>query len=594
MFIPSNSLPKYDKNDKYKVLNRNFWFEDFRPWQDVIIDSILSWKDTVAIMPTWGWKSICFQIPALLFPWLTIVISPLISLMKDQVDALQSNWVAAITMNSNLEEGDAKMAFLDLLSGWTKLLYISPEKFANPNFISLLRKHNINVSFVAVDEAHCVSQWWHDFRPSYTKLKDSIKNININGKRPIIAAFTATATPLVKDDIITQLDLFQPNAHTFWFKRDNLKLFILQKQKDDEKLNYIVETLNKISNVKGSKIIYASTQKNVEKIYKFLSERNYKVWYYHWALSSQEREKNQDDFMSWNIDIIVATNAFWMWVDKSDIRLVVHFNLPWSLEAYYQEIWRAWRDWKMSICMIFYSYFDKNIQEFFLQWQNPPKPLVYAVFNTIKNFAKLENSKTIQKTWNEIKEKIDPDMKNEMVIWVAIEALQKNWYIKIEEKDAIKPTLLFTEPYDVLKSLVSPKAKKKVEVLEKFKDYIDQNLWQVKEFDVKKFCRVHDFKESSVLDFFKLFKVKWEIVYTAPSRARIMTILKEDNLETFDWMELERKKVYSEEKLKMVEKFLLSQECKHNFILKYFWDENIFQWNCWLCNHCLQQKIKGS
>ena len=589
MFFQATTQKVFHPWEKLKILNKHFWYDEFRPWQDVIIDSILSWKDTIAIMPTGGWKSICFQIPALLFPWLTIVISPLISLMKDQVDALQNNQISAITMNSNLEEGDSKANFLDLLSGWIKLLYISPEKFANPNFLILLRKHNIKVSFVAIDEAHCVSQWWHDFRPSFTKLKDSIIKVNVSGEKPVVAAFTATATPLVKDDIIKQLDLKNPSVHVFWFKRDNLKLFILNREKDDEKLKYIEDTLSKIKNVGGSKLIYASSQKNVEKVYSYLKEQGYNVWYYHWALSSNEREKFQDDFMSWKLEIIVATNAFWMWVDKSDIRLVMHYNLPGSIEAYYQEIWRAWRDWKQSICIIFYSKHDKFIQQFFLDWQNPSKELVKSVFNTIKSEIWKVEWNTIQITWTEIKNKIDPDIKNDIVISVAIEALQKNEYIKIEERDSIKPKLIFKESYHSLKAKISERAKKKIEILDKFKNYIDTTIWQELEFDIKRFCRLQDLKESSVLDFFKEFKIRGEIVYTAPSRARIITLLKTDNLETFDWKALEEKKRYSGEKLNMVEKFLQANECKHNFILKYFGEVDLFDTSiwCWLCNYCL-------
>lgn len=350
-----------------EILSKYYGYTSFRKGQESIINSILSEKDVLAIMPTGGGKSICYQLPALILDGMTIVISPLISLMKDQVDALKTMGINAAFINSSLSNKEFNEILNNIRKNNYKILYIAPERLDAHEFIELI--NNNNISQIAIDEAHCVSQWGHDFRLSYRRISDFIKNLP---KRPIITAFTATASEEVRADIINLLCLENPDCYITGFDRENLSINIV---KSSSKNKYILDYIKNHKNESG--IIYAATRKEVENIHNGLSKRNISVSKYHAGLSKNERSKNQEDFINDDVDIMVATNAFGMGIDKPNIRWVIHYNMPQSIENYYQEIGRAGRDGEKSECVLLFSPGDVHIQKYLIDIgvENPERKL---------------------------------------------------------------------------------------------------------------------------------------------------------------------------------------------------------------------------
>lgn len=342
--------------DKYQILKQYFGYEDFRPGQLTAIDSILSGTDTVAIMPTGGGKSICFQVPAMMFRGITVVISPLISLMNDQVRALSQCGIPAAYLNTSLDEKVISRVFSEAEKGKYKIIYVAPERLQTQGFRTLCDK--VEISFVAIDEAHCVSQWGQDFRPSYLDIMEFISSLN---KRPVVAAFTATATRIVKQDIVELLGLVNPKEIATGFDRENL-YFEVVKVKD--KLTALKRYLDLYSGNSG--IVYCSTRKNVDELYYELKNDNISVTRYHAGLSKNERKLNQDSFIEDKSTVIVATNAFGMGIDKSNVSFVIHYNMPGDIESYYQEAGRAGRDGSDANCVLLYSPSDTIVQKWFI------------------------------------------------------------------------------------------------------------------------------------------------------------------------------------------------------------------------------------
>lgn len=343
--------------DKFELLKQYFGHDSFRDGQENIIDNISSGRDALCIMPTGGGKSICYQIPALMSDGIAIVISPLISLMKDQVTSLNQNGIRAAYINSTLTPAQQSRAIYNAMRGEYKLIYVAPERLEAPAFLNLC--NSIKISLIAVDEAHCVSQWGHDFRPSYLKIADFISKLD---NRPVISAFTATATDAVKRDILNLLGLKNPFEITTGFDRKNLFFAVKRPQNKQKELLAIVS-----EHKNQSGIIYCATRKNVEKVSDFLNENGYDSLIYHAGLSNEIRSKNQDDFINDRCNLIVATNAFGMGIDKPDVRFVVHYNMPKNLENYYQEAGRAGRDGENSDCVLLYSPGDVYTQKFFIE-----------------------------------------------------------------------------------------------------------------------------------------------------------------------------------------------------------------------------------
>lgn len=347
-------------NDKYytpeQALKILFGYDSFRTGQKSVIDSILAGRDAFAVMPTGAGKSVCYQIPAVLLPGITLVVSPLISLMQDQVKALNEAGVPAAFINSSLSEKDYNETIRRARQGTYKIIYIAPERLVTEGFLALAK--SVPVSMVTVDEAHCISQWGQDFRPSYMKIVEFVKTLE---KRPIISAFTATATETVREDIICTLGLQNPFTLVNGFDRENL-FFQVDKPKNKEQ--YILKYISEHSGDSG--IIYCATRKNVDNIYELLKGKGVSVGKYHAGMSAGERKKMQDDFVFDYTSIVVATNAFGMGIDKSNVRFVIHYNMPQSMENYYQEAGRAGRDGLDAKCILLFSPQDIVINRFLL------------------------------------------------------------------------------------------------------------------------------------------------------------------------------------------------------------------------------------
>lgn len=329
------------------VLKQYFGYEQFRPLQEEIISHVLAQKDALVLMPTGAGKSLCYQIPALALEGATLVISPLIALMKDQVDALQANGISAGFLNSTLTGYEIAKTIDDVRVGEIKILYVAPERFAVPGFIEFLT--SIHLSLIAVDEAHCISEWGHDFRPDYRNLN----TLRIRFPRVPIIALTATATPRVRDDIIAQLNLSSPRIFTSSFNRANLTYGVYPK---DNTFELLLQILKRHKD--KSVIIYCFSRANTEKLAEKLRKSGVKAMAYHAGLDSDVRRKTQEDFIKDRTAVIVATIAFGMGIDKPDVRAVIHYDLPKSVEGYYQETGRAGRDGLPSECVLFYSYGD--------------------------------------------------------------------------------------------------------------------------------------------------------------------------------------------------------------------------------------------
>jgi len=360
--------------DPLDALEHHFGFREFLSGQEAVVSSLLSGKDCLAVMPTGGGKSLCYQLPAMVMEGVTIVVSPLIALMKDQVDGLQRKGIPATMINSTLSGAEQSDRLRDLAEGRFKLVYVAPERFRSSQFIEALKR--VPIALFAVDEAHCLSQWGHDFRPDYLRLSEAVAALDY----PQTAAFTATATPEVRKDILEVLKLRDPLVSISGFERPNLSLRI--RHCDGHREKY--DALSDLIESQRTGIIYCSTRKRVEEVSTTLSSRGIKLVAYHGGMEDQDREWAQNVFLDRSYDVVVATNAFGMGIDRSDVRFVAHFDVPGSIEAYYQEAGRAGRDGEPATCELLFNYADTRTQEFFIDGNNPGPDILLDTYALLR------------------------------------------------------------------------------------------------------------------------------------------------------------------------------------------------------------------
>ncbi len=562
-----------------KILYDVFGYNQFRPPQKEIIESILDDHDVLAILPTGAGKSVCYQLPSLIFDGLTIVISPLISLMQDQVEQIKSKIPSAYLNSFQSYEEQRKINAL-IIDKKIKLLYVSPEKFNTTTFQQLISK--VKVSHLAVDEAHCISHWGHDFRPSYLKIAEIFNEI----PRCPVSAFTATATPEVRFDIIKLLELQTPKIFVKGFYRPNIQLEVIRSK------NRIDKLIDVLSNTKGSKIIYCQTRKETEELNDKLVSKNFPSLPYHAGMTNEERTYTQEFFLNNKSEIIVATNAFGMGINKPDIRSVIHFGMPDSIESFYQEFGRAGRDGLKSFSFLIHSNRDRKIHEFFLHNSFPSRKTIHEFYSRLNDILKLKIGETSKKVFpydikilREIVGKNFPDQ----LIQSIIKTFEQNGIIRfISENDFV-----------LIKILFQP------EKLRDLEEQIPTNSYLLLEFLFRKFGS-KIFREKIKINLSTFF----EEIYLL--RTQIETTLNElDQAGLIDYkmqsfedgfyfaqprMHPEKLPINFEDieehlrkgiiKLNEMEKYSLTDECRWKFILKYFGEEVEEDFKCYLCDNC--------
>jgi ATP-dependent DNA helicase RecQ len=400
----------------HDVLEKYFGFREFLDAQEEVITAIAGGADALVVMPTGGGKSLCYQLPALLMEGTTVVVSPLIALMKDQVDALQRRGISATLINSSLGPEEQRERIRALARGEFKLVYIAPERFRSRSFLEALGQSTI--ALFAVDEAHCLSMWGHDFRPDYFRLNQVLETLG----RPQVAAFTATATPEVRRDILTHLGLREPREFVAGFARPNLKLLISPVANEPQKY----ERLHALIREHKTGIVYCSTRKRVEAVAETLKLAKISSILYHAGMSDEEREKAQNEFMQGRRDIVVATNAFGMGIDRADIRFVAHFDVPGSVEAYYQEAGRAGRDGEAATCDLFFNHADTRVQEFFIEGSNPPLEVIVQIYEMLRR--EMDEKHELQISIKEMATRLSFEG-NDMMLSSSLHVLDREGYI---------------------------------------------------------------------------------------------------------------------------------------------------------------------
>jgi ATP-dependent DNA helicase RecQ len=562
--------------DIERVLQERFGLERFRPGQREVIESVLRRRDVLCVMPTGGGKSLCYQLPALVCPGTTLVVSPLIALMKDQVDALTGRGIRATLINSTLDPAEQRNRMLAMEAGAFDLVYVAPERFQSRRFVEALAR--TKPALLAVDEAHCISEWGHDFRPDYARLGRARRDLGM----PPCIALTATATDLVRRDIAEQLDLQEPAVFVTGFDRPNLVYRVVEARREADKLAALGEALDRVP---GSAIVYTSSRKRCEEVARFLGASRPTV-VYHAGMNREERTEAQDRFMSGDAQVVVATNAFGMGVDKPDIRGVIHYNIPGTLEAYYQEAGRAGRDGLPAQCLLLYAPGDRFLQEMFIENEYPAPPAVYQVYDFLRGL----DDDPIELTQLEIRERSGTTL-NESAVGTAIRLLEGAGVLeRLRPRENMAIVRLRVEPDEPsLVERLPAQAHVQRVVMTGLAGLVGNRFGEAVYFQLDQLAAALGLDRAALTRALRHITAELPVDYVPPFRGNAVRLIdRRRKLRDLgiDFPALLQRKKQEYEKLDRMIGYAETRGCRRSYLLGYFGDRTAEGIQCGRCDQC--------
>lgn len=571
------------------LLRYLFGYDSFRGEQEKVILSLLKGKDTLAIMPTGQGKSLCYQIPAQLFSGLTLVISPLIALMKDQVDSLKAIGYPAAAINSQTSAGAVQRAFLEIYQGKLKALFVAPERLETKSFISAMQ--GVDISLVAIDEAHCISEWGYDFRPSYQRIAEGISAISPR-KRPIMLALTATATEEVIEDIQTFLNLQSPTVIVGGFERPNLSLSIFALENKRQKLLQILNA------VQGAAMVYTMSRKLAEETATFLQRRGVSATYYHAGLSDEERSRIQDAFFKNEFRVVCATNAFGMGVNKPDVRVVVHLELPETIESYYQEAGRAGRDGKKSYAVLLYSPRDIEKGDYLLAQSYPTREEVEFVFDELRKRLGRSASPTLTTPRQDLLGALQRQFGKSfgsIKLDAALDILANASLIeRLDGEGEMESLQVIASRETLMEWVESGRNAVQKQIFEQLlRSFGNECFSTMVQFSLSQFAFKAGVEQNEALKTFQEWGQAGLVEFQSGelvSLAMLAPNLRPKKL-PIDWRAIERRKSVAEKKFRSIKNYIRYPKCRRNYILDYF-GETRYSERCGICDNCLGRHEK--
>ncbi|MEO5818742.1 MAG: ATP-dependent DNA helicase RecQ [Gemmatimonadaceae bacterium] len=556
------------------VLRARFGFDDFRPGQERAVSSVLAGRDTLVVLPTGGGKSVCYQVPALLLPGITVVVSPLISLMKDQVDALDARGIPATFVNSTLSSAEVADRMGRVSRGEVKMLYVAPERFDFGHAAERLK--DVGVALLAIDEAHCISEWGHDFRPSYLRVAQVRERLGW----PPAVALTATATSHVRQDIVRQLRFENPETIITGFDRKNLDYHVVPTRNDDDKDEKILELLKRYP---GVAIVYASTRRNVEKVSLMLERARIKVAAYHAGLDDAHRHDVQNAFMTEKVRAIVATNAFGMGIDKPNVRLVIHHSMPGTLEAYYQEAGRAGRDGKHSDVFLLHAFPDRFTHEFFIKGAYPDRVIVERTYDRLRKMA--DRTGGVQLDAANIAAAL-PGKVSDREVESALRLLVKVGAVRSDPDTGTRVFIRLLATPERIKKEFGPQDAQKLELLRSLWRIATDTLYDGATIDLAALPGTYGGPFNAMELLAALERTQFLEWNRLGGGDRVADMRRPLSGYPLDWDGLDRRRKAETSKLDAMQQYAYASGCRRGFVLRYFGDPAAGK-DCGGCDNCL-------